>query len=467
MALLAGCGGDAPSPPASAPEAPPPPGAEPGADNLGPGAAARGSSAADPCGPVSEVSVRAGTSTVSRGLRVSAGALSEDLLDDGFDVHVQLTFRHEGQPGGEPVVRTPSLLSLPQPTREHLLGYCVRVVRVRGDTIELEVSEERGHRAAHSVESDALPEPTPEPSRPEPSRREHRQDAVSGPDPTAADESGPGRTDVGASRSVVDAVSAHLPAVEPEEVTVLATQDYGRRTYALLSTPVIDPDGNVSELVDIWLAALDRQAGDNDTAFYRLRRGALSRLYGSATASTEGAREATEAECSMQTSIRVRDLDGDGELEITAIVAFLRPQPNDDWLHGGAPPEECGAVAFIVGDDFEVQASFTREYGASDFAASETAWQTVHTTWRVQDLNHDGHADLVVVERWRYRFNFEGDYVGAGESAPAARERLEDRRELECLWTEAVDRWICPDGVTPGQYLFGEPAARTHGRRPW
>lgn len=132
--------------------------------------------------------------------------------------------------------------------------------------------------------------------------------------------------------------------------------------------------------------------------------------------------------------------------------------------------DECGAVAFIVGlDDWNVQASFTREYAVNAFAASIEVGELRSAAWQLRDLDADGHGDLHVVERWRFLDYFMGDYVGDGETMPESREQRSDRRELDCPYDVASDSWRCDPAAPPGRLLFEDPSTRaaSRGRRPW
>ena len=143
--------------------------------------------------------------------------------------------------------------------------------------------------------------------------------------------------------------------------------------------------------------------------------------------------------------------------------------PTQEHWSGDGTPEECGAVGFIVGaDDFNVQASFTRDYAVQAFAASIEVGEKRETSWQLRDVDGDGHSDLHVVERWRSLDYFMGDDVGEDESAPASRQAGSDRRELDCLYVITSDAWVCPAPV-PGQLLFAPPTDRARGRgaRPW
>jgi hypothetical protein len=196
------------------------------------------------------------------------------------------------------------------------------------------------------------------------------------------------------------------------------------------------------------------------------RTGAL-RLYDGA-APSEPPLDLESFSCSADNDLRVRDVDGDGEAEATVIAAYY--QPTHERWGGGGTPLECGAVAFIVGlDDWNLQASFTREYAVTATAASIEVGESRVTTWQLRDLDGDGHTDLQVVERWRFLDNFMGDYVGGGETMAPARTRGSDQREVACAYVPSLDVFRCDASPPPGQLLFGDPGTRaqTRGQRPW
>jgi hypothetical protein len=212
--------------------------------------------------------------------------------------------------------------------------------------------------------------------------------------------------------------------------------------------------------VSLWLARLEHR-GDADAGAEEYRRVLAVRLYDQALPSDR--LDSADYTCSAPSELRARDVDADREVELTAIASIFRPADADGV--------ECGAVAFLVGaDDLAVQARFTREYHYFQSSAAGDEGALHDTRWRFVDADHDGHADLHLIEAWSYQYDFEGDYVGEtddGESdtAPASRQRGRDRRELDCLYVVAEDVWRCPD-PQPGSTLFRD-ANRPRDQRPW
>jgi hypothetical protein len=238
---------------------------------------------------------------------------------------------------------------------------------------------------------------------------------------------------------------------------------YQRRTYVLMRsaggrdfypTPR-RTDGYA--LFAIWIARLESRVVDGVTEHRRL---AAVRLHDLAAPYDA----ANDASCTIASELRPRDLDGDGEVELTVLVA------------GGAvsdPGDACAATAFLVGgDDLNVQARFTREYHFVHYGAGGDTTMNDDTTWVVRDANADGHGDLHVVERFTYQSDFEGDWDGEG-TAPADHERASDRREVDCLYDVASDAWTCPpvDGAVLGGRVFGTLDEILHPTRrsitPW
>lgn len=238
------------------------------------------------------------------------------------------------------------------------------------------------------------------------------------------------------------------------EVTV------GHRQHALVAVTESEAEGHDNpELSTLWYALLEVRETDEGPAYRRL--GAI-RLYGGAMVSEP---MGYDVDCNVESEVRARDLDGDGETEATVIAGYLTPWGRS-W-QGGGRPEECGAVAFLIGEDLNIQAQFSREYAFAGFAASIEVFASITTAWRIRDIDGDGHPDLRVTERWRFDDHFMGDYIGGGETAGPDRTRGSDSRVLECLWQDASDRWVCADGATPGQFLFTDPEQRRYDARPW
>lgn len=241
--------------------------------------------------------------------------------------------------------------------------------------------------------------------------------------------------------------------------SVEATIEHQRRTYVLFRAPGGLPEyatmaarGGPAELrFALWLARLERHT-DAD-GLDEVRRVAAVRLHDLALASAD----AGYASCTVASELRARDLDGDGEVELT-VVAAAGAEPDGE--------EHCGAVAFLVGgDDLNVQARFTREHRAEHTGADGDRLLTDDTTWVVRDVNADGHDDLHVVERFTYRDDFEGDYVGGGRTDPGWHTHTSGRREVDCPYDISADAWTCPaaSGVTLGSRLFAPPSDLASG----
>lgn len=250
-----------------------------------------------------------------------------------------------------------------------------------------------------------------------------------------------------------------------QDLEVVHEREHRRTRFVLATTPARDATGDRRAL---WLAEVQTRPGSEGLEEHR--RLAVIRLYDRAMGS-----EALDASdgpmaaftCSAETDLRARDLDGDGEIEVTVIAAYL--QPTEEQWQGGGTPDECGAVAFIVGArDWNVQAAFSRDYAIQAFAASIEVGEKRETTWQLRDVDADGRSDLHVTERWRFRDDFAGDYVGDGETVAPSRNAGSDRREIDCLYSVEHDAWRCPE-PQPGQLLFDDPRARAskRGRRPW
>jgi hypothetical protein len=182
---------------------------------------------------------------------------------------------------------------------------------------------------------------------------------------------------------------------------------------------------------------------------YRREAGAL--LYDFAVGGYEN--DCDDAPLEMSSELRARDLDADGEVEVTVIAAVAAIPLRGRHYN---PRQECGVVAFLIGaNDLEIQARVSRRHHIAQLDAGGYLFSLSNTTWRLEDLNGDGHADLRITEAYRYTFDFQGDYIGGGETAPAEHERRANRRSVDCIYDAASDRWPCPLTTPPiGQTLF-------------
>ncbi len=163
------------------------------------------------------------------------------------------------------------------------------------------------------------------------------------------------------------------------------------------------------------------------------------------------------AACDAPAEIRARDLDGDREIELTIVVPYAPLGPD-------AFSDACGVMAFLVGADLNVQAQFLRHFALARMDAGGDYQETEDTTWRIRDIDGDGHADLHVNEVYQMRDEFEGDYAGPDSDGAdtnfEARHRTDRRRlEVDCLWEQATDVWNCPpiDGRRLGQSRLWSP----------
>ena len=256
----------------------------------------------------------------------------------------------------------------------------------------------------------------------------------------AADRLGPGPWD---EDEDIAAGAGWIDFARDEELGQLAEVEHQRRTYALV-TAQRGTFGTLP-LLDLWLVRLESRVDEGVQIF---RRQAAVRLY----------QGAVEGGCGVQSELRARDVDGDGEVEVTVIADFFRPAASED--------EECGAVAFLVGgDDLGIQARFSRQYHYEHSGADGDTTEIDDTTWQFRDDDADGHADLRVIQTWRFSDDFSGDDVGDGDTMPGQHSRGSDRREVICPWIAAEDVWRCPGD--PGQRLFGPPVTQHTARRPW
>lgn len=235
-----------------------------------------------------------------------------------------------------------------------------------------------------------------------------------------------------------------------------ASLDVGRATYVLVRAPGGLPEYAATateHLVGavrsaLWLVHVVSETTEDGVSYRRRQAVRLSDL----VLPNDLANDAT---CEVPSEIRARDLDGDGETELT-VIAALAP------LFVGRSSDTCAATAFLVGADLQVQARFVREYQLTHFDAGGEYEIADDTTWVVRDVNGDGHADLHVVEHFTLRDDFEGDWGGDDVGTiPGHHAHRDERRDTNCPWDAATDTWICAavDGHMLGQRLLLSPAA--------
>lgn len=240
-----------------------------------------------------------------------------------------------------------------------------------------------------------------------------------------------------------------------DHVTLIAEYESRRDSYALFSVRGVGPEyEGLPGREAVYLARVESEddpdeAGSLDPdggVFRRYRRLEARRLYDFALDPDEAQ---GDCEASAADELRVRDIDGDGLREVTAIFTRVASGIYNDGS------EECGAVAFLMSGDLRIQARITRELHMVRYEASGETFYDVTTLWRLADTNGDGHADLHLVETMRYRDDFQGDYVGDGETAPAQHSRDQRRTEADCPYVPTLDTWRCtPEGAGLGQGLF-------------
>jgi hypothetical protein len=125
--------------------------------------------------------------------------------------------------------------------------------------------------------------------------------------------------------------------------------------------------------------------------------------------------------------LRVRDLDGDGRPEVTAI--FSVESPDCDTFQ-----EDTGTLGILLdGGDLHVQAAFARSH-LSQGGDSDVNTATDETVWRVTDEDADGHGDLAIrrTAHWS-ETEAEGEPT-EGDTSGA----------WTCPYDVTTDRWACP-----------------------
>ena len=234
------------------------------------------------------------------------------------------------------------------------------------------------------------------------------------------------------------------------DARVEATVEDGRHLWVLFRIPGRGPDYDRIRAAGggarwtLWLARLESATDPGEGEGFR-RSGAV-RLYEFAQAADELRRD---CEPGVSSELRACDLDGDREVEVTVIAAVAAA----GMLRSG---EECGAVAFLVGgDDFGIQARFTREYRwALDDAGGDSELARF-TTWRLDEPADGAAPALRVTEVLRVDDRFSGDWGGEQVgTVPGRSHRENTRRQVRCPYAPDADAWLCPPEPTLGTAFF-------------
>ena len=147
------------------------------------------------------------------------------------------------------------------------------------------------------------------------------------------------------------------------------------------------------------------------------------------------------SDCTARTELRLRDVDRDGELEVTAIVAGVATDVED-----GATERECVVRAAILGaEGLAPQLELERERRTG----REDVWTELHDdvvrTWRFTDADGDGHPDVRVTEvATGSTYDAPDDCDPDEPPTPAHRERSRSRTTWLCPWSAERDAWACP-----------------------
>ncbi len=136
--------------------------------------------------------------------------------------------------------------------------------------------------------------------------------------------------------------------------------------------------------------------------------------------------------------LRVRDLDHDGEPEITAM--FEVQLPDSDMY-----ADTAGAMGYVLAwGDLHTQFRATRTFLESTGDAT-TRSVTVLTAWRVEETDADVHPDLVVTER----------SLSVDEDLEGPPDRASGQERVRCVWQAAGDIYACPRALGAGLFDRG------------
>jgi hypothetical protein len=119
--------------------------------------------------------------------------------------------------------------------------------------------------------------------------------------------------------------------------------------------------------------------------------------------------------------LRSADLDGDGALEITAIVPFSVPTTDDTAF------EDARIAAIVDGRDLHAQLVVLRNFDGT-YGDVDVYSHTIVTTWELEDRDADGHPDARIRQR----------IADDGEEGPSTSGRTTD-----CRYLASRDRWSC------------------------
>ncbi|MBN1774557.1 MAG: hypothetical protein JXB32_25075 [Deltaproteobacteria bacterium] len=205
-----------------------------------------------------------------------------------------------------------------------------------------------------------------------------------------------------------------------------------------------DRAGRGSSLMSFaWeVARLARDAGDPGGPYRIVRRATLVSISDQSEATPE---------------LRVRDLDGDGRVELTVLVGVAVPAVRFD-------DEHTGVLGWILdGEDLRSQYAAVRSYRSPE--ADQYVTIAEQTTWRLLDLDDDGRKDLQV------RTEGTLDELGEDEDYAAVEGHETYQRRHACLYDVAGDLWVCEPPLRPedqplrraavaAQVTFLEPRSR-------
>jgi hypothetical protein len=286
----------------------------------------------------------------------------------------------------------------------------------------------------------APPLPSPPPAAPEPTPPV---------DPTAV---APGPVEPpSALEEAIDTAFPEIvrePVADEEEETLepvaelLARSDHGRHAFVLARAPTghaepyrSDPADDEPLTTYTWklldlLRARDATGGETFS------------LHASLTLVEDfAAPEDAESDCTVPTQLRARDVDRDGELELTAIVAAVIRDYDDEHTE-----RECVVHAVIAGaDDLAVAFRVEREHRSMRSDGWSDSHDHTTRTWRFEDVDQDGHPDIQLVrvtDSALHEFSCSCDFDAP--PSPEHHERNHGRLAWTCPYSAALDSWVCP-----------------------